>query len=142
LILLKLLMGALLVVLSISPTAMAGSSAGMGGGGPFKDYDPIIAKYNASGEEFRIVGYCKSACALFLGIRNVCVERDAIFWIHAARLMSDPLKAPVERLTNHLRAHFKPALVAYLDGHGYLRRSEYHVMTGTQVAQFGYRICK
>ena len=67
-----------------------GSSAGMVGGGPFADYDPIIAQYNASGEEFRIEGYCKSSCTLFLGIRNVCVDRDANLWFHAARLMSDP----------------------------------------------------
>jgi hypothetical protein len=122
--------------------AMAGSSAGMGGGGPFTYYDPIVAKYNASGEEFRIAGYCRSSCTLFLGIRNVCVERDATLWFHAARRMDDPLKTPVESLTNHLRANFKPALVAYLDGHAYLRRSEYYEMKGAQLAQFGYRICK
>jgi hypothetical protein len=130
------------LLISGSVALAAGTSAAMGGGGPFADYDPIVAKYNASGEEFRIVGYCKSSCTLFLGIRNVCVDHDAVLWFHAARLMSDPLKTPVESLTNHLRANFKPALVAYLDGHGYLRRSEYHVMTGAEMAQFGYRICK
>ena len=138
----KALAVAVSLLVSASVAMAAGSSTGMGGGGPFADFDPIVAKYNASGEEFRIVGYCRSSCALFLGIRNVCVDRDASLWFHAARRMSDPLKTPVESLTNHLRANFKPALVAYLDGHGYLRRSEYHTMTGAQMAQFGYRICK
>src|SRR3979490_1681097 len=122
--------------------AMAGTSGGMGGGGPFSSYVPIIAQYNASGEEFRIVGHCQSSCTLFLGIRNVCVERNAMLLFHAAHRIPDPNKTPVESLTNHMRAMFTPSLVAYLDGHGYLRRPEFHAIPGAQMARFGYRICK
>src|SRR5882724_11685560 len=120
--------------------AMAGTSAGMGGGGRFSSYDPIIAQYNASGEEFRIVGRCQSSCTLFLGIRNVCVERNAVLLFHAAHLVSDPNKTPVEHLTNHLRAMYTPSLVSYLDSHGYLRRVQFHSISGAQMARFGYRI--
>ncbi len=122
--------------------AMAGSSAGMGGGGRFSIYDPIIAQHNASGEEFRIVGRCQSSCTLFLGIRNVCVERGATLLFHAAHLISDPQKVPVDSLTDHMRAMYKPSLVSYLDGHGYLRRSQFHAISGAQMARFGYRICR
>jgi hypothetical protein len=129
-------------LLASAPAAAAGTSAGMGGGGPFASYDPIVAQYNASGEEFRIVGHCQSACTSFLGIRNVCVERNATLLFHAAHRIPDPKKTPVESLTNHLRTRFTPSLIAYLDGHGYLSRPEFHAIPGAQMARFGYRICK
>lgn len=122
-------------------TGTAGTSAGMGGGGRFDRYDPIIAQYNASGEEFRITGHCQSACTLLLGIRNVCVERSANLLFHAAHLIADPNKTPVDSLTNHLRAMYTPALTTYLDGHGYLSRPQFHAISGAQLARFGYRIC-
>jgi hypothetical protein len=122
--------------------ALAGTSAGMGGGGRFSSYDPIIARHNVSGEEFRIVGHCQSSCTLFLGIRNVCVERNAVLLFHAAHLANDPAKTPVDSLTNHMRAMYTPPLVSYLDSHGYLGRSQFHAIPGSQMARFGYRICK
>ena len=64
------------VLLSAGPAVAAGSSAGYGKGGQFKDFDPVVAQYNASGELFRIQGHCQSSCTLFLGIhRLVCIER-------------------------------------------------------------------
>ena len=41
------------------------------------DFVAIVRQYNMSDEPFRIEGMCKSACTLFLGVRNVCVERSA-----------------------------------------------------------------
>ena len=66
------------VMLAAAPAALSdGSSKGYGQGGRFSVYYPITEKYNKSGERFRIVGFCRSACTLFLSIRNVCVERGA-----------------------------------------------------------------
>jgi len=136
-------MSAVAVAMLISPSlAFAGTSAGMGGGGRFSLYDPIIAQHNGSGEEFRIVGHCQSSCTLFLGIRNVCVERNATLLFHAAHLISDPNKTPVDSLTSHMRAMYTASLASYLDGHGYLSRPQFHTIPGSQMARFGYRICK
>jgi hypothetical protein len=59
-----------------------GTSKGHGEGGRFAVYYPIIAKYNKSGDLFRIEGVCRSACTLFLGIRHVCVDRGATLSFH------------------------------------------------------------
>jgi hypothetical protein len=64
--------------------AAAGSSLPFAEGGYVPDFLEIVREYNASGDEFRTEGVCKSACTIFLGIRNVCVERDAKLMFHAA----------------------------------------------------------
>jgi hypothetical protein len=66
-----------------SPAFADGTSLGQGEGGRVVDFLPIVRQYNASGELFRIQGVCKSACTMFLGIRNVCVERSATLMFHA-----------------------------------------------------------
>ena len=65
-------------LLLLSTPALAGTSAGYGMGGRFVRFDPVVSQYNRSGELFRIEGHCQSACKLFLAIRNVCVEQEAI----------------------------------------------------------------
>ena len=53
------------------PAAAEGSSVGHSEGGYVPNFVAMVRRYNASGETFRIEGVCKSACTLFLGIRNV-----------------------------------------------------------------------
>jgi hypothetical protein len=60
--------------MGLSPANADGSSLPNSEGGYVPDFLKIIRQYNASGEMFRIKGTCKSACTMFLGIRNVCVE--------------------------------------------------------------------
>ena len=74
------------VLLALMPASAiaAGSSAGFGMGGNYSRFDPVVAQYNASGELFRIEGHCQSSCTLFLGIRNVCIERGASLLFHSA----------------------------------------------------------
>ena len=72
-----------LALVAHTPARADGSSKPHGEGGRFAVYYPIIAKYNKSGELFRIEGVCRSACTLFLGIRNVCIERKAELSFHA-----------------------------------------------------------
>src|SRR5690349_21537922 len=66
-----------LALLLFAPAAMASTSHGYGNGGRSALQDPIVAAHSRSGELLRIQGHCQSACTLFLGIRNVCVERNA-----------------------------------------------------------------
>ena len=67
----------------ISSTSFAATSERYGKGGWYKDFQPEIERANASGELFRINGHCQSNCTLFLGLRNVCVERSATLFFHA-----------------------------------------------------------
>jgi len=94
----KIIAAALLL---FSTSAIAGTSAGYGMGGQFASFDPVLSQHNQSGELFRIEGHCQSACTLFPGIRNVCVDRNATLLFHAGH---DRNKNITASATNHLLA--------------------------------------
>src|SRR5438552_1890279 len=98
-----------LLVVSLASSAQAGTSQGWGKGGAFAPYEAKIAQENSSGELFRIQGKCKSACTMFLGIRNVCVERSAQLLFHAGWDRGVITPAATARMTSRynsaLRSH-------------------------------------
>ena len=120
--------------------AMAeGSNAGYGMGGNFSRFDPVVAQYNASGELFRIAGHCQSSCTLFLGIRNVCVERSASLLFHSAH---DRQRNPSPSLTVHMLDAYNPKLRAYLTAGHYMDTLAFHTISGgDMIRRFGYREC-
>jgi hypothetical protein len=132
------------IALAAAPAAFAdGSSRPHGGGGRFAVYTPIIAKYNRSGERFRIEGVCRSACTLFLSIRNVCIERKAELSFHGGPDAKTHKVGPSSTSTRGMLAAYKPALRRYLlDGH-HMDTSAYHTLSGaTLIDTFGYPACK
>jgi hypothetical protein len=116
-----------------------GSSAGYGAGGYFTRYDPIVARFNRSGELFRIKGRCQSACTLFLGIRTVCVARGASLGFHGGR----GGKGEISRSsTRHMRAAYNKTLRRYLDAHHAMETRRYFTVSGRDmIEKFGYREC-
>src|SRR3979409_1763473 len=89
------------VLLLFTTSAMAGTNAGFEMGGRYARFDPVVSQYNQSGELFRIEGHCQSSCTLFLGIRNVCVDRNARLLFHAAH---DRGRNVSPSLTSHMLA--------------------------------------
>src|SRR5215471_13611607 len=80
----RVFVGVVMFSLLTSVSAFAGgSSLPYARGGKFVRFDPVVFQYNQSGEPFRIEGQCRSACTMFLSIRNVCVVRSAQFGFHA-----------------------------------------------------------
>jgi len=75
----------------------AGSSLPYGEGGYVPNLVKIVRQYNMSGDEFRIEGVCKSACTMFLGIPDVCVERDARLMFHAGHDIAENRTGPDTR---------------------------------------------
>ncbi len=129
------------VLLALLPAAaMAeGSNAGFGYGGNYSRFDPVVAQYNASGELFRISGHCQSSCTLFLGIRNVCVERSAALLFHSAH---DRQRNPSPSLTVHMLDAYNPRLRAYLTAGHYMDTLAFHTISGADIIRrFGYREC-
>jgi hypothetical protein len=126
----------------VPPAAAEGSSAGRGEGGYVPDFLIIVRQYNASGEAFRIQGVCKSACTIFLGIRNVCVERSATLMFHAGHDIAENVTGPDTRASRAALFRYNEALRRYLlDGH-YLDTSAYHSLPGNVIIdRFGYREC-
>jgi hypothetical protein len=128
-------------LLALMPAcAMAeGSNAGFGMGGNYSRFDPVVAQYNASGELFRISGHCQSSCTLFLGIRNVCIERSASLLFHSAH---DRQRNPSPSLTVHMLDAYNPKLRAYLAAGHYMDTLAFHTISGAaMISRFGYREC-
>lgn len=127
-------------VLLFSTSAMAaGSSASYGQGGWFETFDPIVQRYNQSGELFRIEGHCQSACTLFLGIKNVCVEPTARLLFHAGH---DRKRNITATATNRILNAYNASLRNYVVANHYMDTLDFHTMSGRDLIQkFGYRAC-
>jgi hypothetical protein len=117
----------------------AGSSVGYGMGGQFSRFDPVVQQYNQSGELFRIEGLCRSACTLFLGIKNVCVERSASLAFHAGH---DRGRQVVARLSDHMLNAYNARLRSYLVANHAMETLAFHTVSGRDIIEkFGYREC-
>lgn len=133
----------LLVLAVIAPPAFAeGSSLGHGEGGRIVDFLSIVQQYNANGELFRIQGACKSACTLFLGIRNVCIERDATLMFHGGHDIREDITGPDTRASRAMLDRYNEALRRHLlEGH-HMDSGEYHTLVGSQlIDRFAYKEC-
>ena len=117
----------------------AGSSKGYGYGGWFERFDPVVAQYNQSGEEFRIEGHCQSACTLFLAIRNVCIDPRANLLFHAGHGRNNQIAAGP---TNHMMKAYNFKLRQYLMSVRAMESLKFHAILGRDMIQkFGYREC-
>jgi hypothetical protein len=133
----KTIAAALLLV--CASNANAGTSAGYGMGGSFARFDPVVDQHNASGELFRIVGHCQSSCTLFLGIKNVCVNRNASLLFHAAHDRQRNISA---QYTSHMLDAYNSKLRSYLTSNGYMKTLAFHTISGADIiGKFGYREC-
>lgn len=125
-----------------APARAEGSSAGHGEGGYVPDFVALVRQYNTSGEPFRIEGICKSACTLFLGMRNICVERDATLMFHAGHDIAENVTGPDTRASRAALYRYNDALRRYLlEGH-HMDTDTFHSLPGsTIIDRFGYREC-
>ena len=120
----------------------AGSSLPYGEGGYVPDFVKIVRQYNASGDEFRIEGVCKSACTLFLGIRNVCVGRSAQLMFHAGHDIAENRTGPDTRASRAALYRYNENLRRYLLQQHYMDTEVFHTLPGSAlIDRFGYREC-
>ena len=101
------------MLLLFATSAMAGNNAGFEMGGNYARFDPVVSQYNQSGELFRIEGHCQSSCTLFLGIRNVCIDRNATLLFHSAHDHNGNVSPS---LTSHMLAAYNASLRDYVTG--------------------------
>jgi len=128
-----------ILLLLISSTAFAATSERFGKGGWYKDFQPEIERANASGELFRIKGHCQSNCTLFLGLRNVCVERSARLLFHAGHDRQRNINAGS---TQRMLGAYNAALRQYVLANGYMDILAFRTIPGSMIIdKFGYREC-
>ena len=118
------------------------SSSPYSEGGYVPDFVKIVRQYNASGEQFRIEGICKSACTLFLGIRNVCVERDAKLLFHAGHDIAENRTGPDTRASRAALYRYNESLRRHLLEDHHMDTDAFYVLPGSElIDRFGYREC-
>jgi hypothetical protein len=126
-------------LLLFSTSVMAGNNAGYEMGGNYARFDPVVSQYNQSGELFRIEGHCQSSCTLFLGIRNVCIGRNATLLFHSAH---DRSQNTSPSLTTHMLDAYNASLRGYVTAHHFMDTLEFHAISGgDMIRKFGYREC-
>ena len=126
-------------LLLVCTSAIAANNAGFEMGGKYARFDPVVSQYNQSGELFRIDGQCRSACTLFLGIRNVCVDRNATLLFHAAH---DRGQNVSPSLTSHMLGAYNAGLRNYVTANHYMETLAFHSISGRDmIRKFGYREC-
>jgi hypothetical protein len=131
-------MTAVALLLFATP-AMAGNNAGFEMGGIYARFDPVVSQYNQSGELFRIEGHCQSSCTLFLGIRNVCIDRNATLLFHSAH---DDRRNVSPARTVHMLAAYNASLRDFVTANHYMDTLAFHSISGRDmIAKFGYREC-
>jgi hypothetical protein len=127
------------LALLVSFPASAGSSRPYGKGGWFAEFQPVIDRYNATGELMRIEGHCQSLCTIFLGLPNVCVERSARLLFHAGH---DRQRNYHAKSTERKLAAYNASLRQYLVSGGYMTTHAFHTIPGaTMIDRFGYKEC-
>jgi hypothetical protein len=127
------------VLLLFTTPAMSGTNAGFEMGGRYARFDPVVSQYNQSGELFRIEGHCQSSCTLFLGIRNVCVDRNATLLFHAAH---DRSRSVSPSLTSHMLGAYNASLRDYVTANHFMDTLAFHSISGRDIIRkFGYREC-
>jgi hypothetical protein len=132
----------ILAQISAWPVLAAGNSQGYGEGGSLLAYLALVNQYNEHSEPFRIEGECKSACTLFLAIRNVCVERDAVLMFHAGRDVQANVTGPETRASRLMLSAYNAKLRAYLIAGHRLDTSTFFSIAGNElIDRFGYREC-
>lgn len=131
----------LAAAVTATPTLADGSSRPYGGGGRINP-GAIIAKYNKSGERFRIEGSCQSSCTMLLAIKNVCVDPSATLRFHAALFPNEAGQKPPPARQARMLASYKPKLRQYLVKNGYVETFTFHDISGSDIIRkFGYRAC-
>src|SRR5690348_17320688 len=119
-------------------TAHAFDMARYQNGGRFADFTVVVSQYNASGERFPITGTCKSACTLFLSIRNVCIGPNARFYFHAGKGRG----GVDSRQTAVMLSSYNSALQSYIRAHHMMETNEYHLLSGSALIKLGYPSCR
>ncbi len=126
----------------LSTVAGADTSDRFSQGGWIEKFQPAIDQANASGELFRIRGHCQSNCTLFLGVRNVCVERSARLLFHAGHGRGENRYVINAGSTQRMLNAYNPKLRQYVTEKGYLAKLEFSTISGADIIdKFGYREC-
>lgn len=126
----------------LASLAHAETSDRYSGGGDFAMFKPALDRANQSGEQFRIRGTCASNCTMFLGVRNVCVERSARLMFHAGHGRGAESKTINAVATQRMLDSYNAKLRQYVVSAGYMETLSLRAISGARIIdEFGYPEC-
>ena len=107
-------------------------------GGSVKEHLDVVIEHNRTGQRVEIrARECLSACTMYLGINNVCVDPDTRFGFHGGRL-----HGKLDGRVDHLIAQtYPPALGAWFLSHA-AGKVMLRYLTGAElIDRFGFEAC-
>ena len=109
------------------------------GGGILDVYDDHVRRLNEAGSEVRIMGWCASACTMYLGAKNVCVHPTKAFLEFHGSIPILGTKAEGDAM---MAKHYKPKLRKWY----YAKPAKLQLLAAGLTGQelhdrFGYRLC-
>jgi hypothetical protein len=110
------------------------------GGGALYRYFGAVMRADMLGQKVRISGTCISACTVYLGARNVCVEPDAVLWFHAAHVGG----RVDETATREMASYWPESVRAWAESAGATKALEFtrrRSLTGSDLIAMGMRAC-
>lgn len=111
-------------------------------GGNLRGYVAEVRRLNAEGGSKAIRGVCASACTIYLGVKNVCVEPTAQFWFHAAHLPGDARPDPLGSL--EMLSYYPPRVREWVIRRQALESVDFDdakKLTGEQLVLMGVAPC-
>lgn len=112
------------------------------GGGVLYGYYTDVLRADMASREIRIRGTCISACTVYLGAKNVCVEPDAMLWFHAA---SDGDRTrPDVRATEHMMTYYPDPVRDWARKTGVDREVTFtrrRALSGEELIRMGVKRC-
>jgi hypothetical protein len=126
----------------LTSAAYAETSDRYSGGGAYSKFKPAIDRANQSGELFRIRGTCSSNCTMFLGLRNVCVERGARLMFHAGHGLGAESNVINATSTQRMLNSYNAKLRQYVVASGFMDKLSLSSISGARIIdEFGYPEC-
>ncbi len=124
-----------IVICGSSAAMQESSSSPYSNGGFSRSFGELANRINRSGKLFHIEGTCRSACTMFLSLRNVCVDLGATLLFHSGR-------PSTVRGRERMLATYNAKLRDFLVANHYMDSPEFHAISGRDIVRkFGYRAC-
>jgi hypothetical protein len=139
----RALAAALCAVIVLWPARVCVAGTGYDTGGNIRAYAADVSRLNRTGAKKVISGVCASACTMYLGVKNVCIEPDAEVWFHAAHLPVEHRPDPLGSL--QMLSYYPKKVRAWAIQVGALEKTEWdgaNVLTGRQLIGMGVARCR
>jgi hypothetical protein len=113
-------------------------------GGPVAERVAQIERLRSAGARVEIRGTCTSACTMFLGLPNACVDPSARLGFHGPRTQFYGVPLPpkdFERWSKVMASYYPPQIARW-----FLRKARYDIIgmitiSGSEAIRLGARKC-